>query len=174
MAGLLTSARVVLDQQLQIAAAEARRVGGRYLQLDARRDPDVAAHINRTRLAGTRRHDGRFARKYLANPLQGNASFGELLDSKQAIEVLARVASPACFPDWALEQANLDVVADGALRHRCKRAEVVEGEGCSSHNSNVTLQLSKTSVLKEFGPNPDRFARNLHTYGMRPVTEAPV
>lgn len=32
--GLLTSARVVLDQQLQIAAAEARRVGGRYLQLD--------------------------------------------------------------------------------------------------------------------------------------------
>lgn len=32
--GLLTSARVVLNQQLQIAAAEARRVGGRYLQLD--------------------------------------------------------------------------------------------------------------------------------------------
>ncbi|MBC2835393.1 LPS-assembly protein LptD [Paragemmobacter straminiformis] len=32
--GLLTSARVVLNQQLQIAAAEARRIGGRYLQLD--------------------------------------------------------------------------------------------------------------------------------------------
>lgn len=32
--GLLTSARVVLNNQLQMAAAEARRVGGRYLQLD--------------------------------------------------------------------------------------------------------------------------------------------
>lgn len=32
--GLLTSARVVLNSQLQMAAAEARRMGGRYLQLD--------------------------------------------------------------------------------------------------------------------------------------------
>lgn len=32
--GLLTSARVVLDSQLQMAAAEARRIGGRYLQLE--------------------------------------------------------------------------------------------------------------------------------------------
>lgn len=32
--GLLTSARVVLNSQLQMAASEARRVGGRYLQLD--------------------------------------------------------------------------------------------------------------------------------------------
>ncbi len=32
--GIMTSARVVLDSQLQIAATEARRVGGRYLQLD--------------------------------------------------------------------------------------------------------------------------------------------
>lgn len=32
--GLLTSARVVLNSQLQIASAEARRVGGRYLQLE--------------------------------------------------------------------------------------------------------------------------------------------
>jgi LPS-assembly protein len=32
--GILTSARVVLDRQLQMAAAEMHRVGGRYLQLD--------------------------------------------------------------------------------------------------------------------------------------------
>jgi LPS-assembly protein len=32
--GILNSARVVLDQQLQIAAGEMRRAGGRYLQLD--------------------------------------------------------------------------------------------------------------------------------------------
>jgi LPS-assembly protein len=32
--GLLTSARLVLDQQLQLAAAEIRRVGGRYSVLD--------------------------------------------------------------------------------------------------------------------------------------------
>lgn len=32
--GLLTSARVVLNSQLQMASAEARRIGGRYLQLE--------------------------------------------------------------------------------------------------------------------------------------------
>lgn len=33
--GILTSARVVLNNQLQMAAAEAQRIGGRYLQMDS-------------------------------------------------------------------------------------------------------------------------------------------
>jgi hypothetical protein len=118
------------------------------LDLEAWGYKEVASHLNGAWPTLPCRNWGIAARHHFADPFEGHASFSELLDAQQLVEVAAGVVGGASLANGALDQAQLHVVTHRPFCQVGERAQLVKGEGFFAHGRQVVcLEAIVTALL---------------------------